>query len=345
MTYHPPANLLELAAGLPDEQMFRRTVIECFAASSDVAMVFPQVTLDQCFYEVETESCLPDIIDPWRHYNQKPGQATYGTFDKVIEDMKLAQWFMPDVDWAILDCPGEPEKRARQFTLALKVWGQMWLDNFIWGKHAQKACPQGIMERVGPAKSPFAKGLYSDRHFANNIDASTGLPVAGGLPLSMTVIRHALDNTNLSGGTAYWLMNRRLKSQIRAQRNDPNLDFDTTGRSIEDGKKDEILFCGLPILTGYEFTDNKEFLPFTEEPLGGNGASMVPETSSIYLIVMGEDAARQVRIKPPEVITSGRQVDQCHVWEKMSYADRYGFVFPKYSLMRISGIRCEPITK
>lgn len=347
MSFHQPMNLIELAGGMPagtPMEMVERTYMECYARSSDVWDCIPWDTIEGCAKEVTFESCLPDF-NIWRKYNQKP-EGDWGAMDTYMEDMKLAQFNLPEIDHAMLMCPGEGAKRMKQFEMHMKTFGRKATDNFIFGTHADKDCPVGLRDRLGEAKSIYQVGDYSDRHFGNNYDPVSGLWVPGGLPLNMEVVRHAIDATDLSRGQAYWIMNKRLKSQIRAQRNDPNIDFDNRGTSIEDGKKDDILFCGIPIKIGYEFSDDKEFLPFDEVPMGGNDPDvMLPETTSMYLVVFGEDGVHGIRNHNPKLLQSGVEADDCLVWERMGYMDRWGYVVNKMSATRISGIRLGCITK
>lgn len=347
MPYQPPQTLIQLAGGMPSGtsmEMVQRTFMECYAMTSDVMQTIPFITIDGCAMEVEYEACLPDF-DIWRKYNQKP-DGDYGTMDTFMEDMKLAQFNLPDIDHAMLMCPGEPQKRLRQFNMHMKTFGRKALDNFIWGSKHDKDCPIGLCDRLGDPVNIYNVGQYGDRHLANNYDPTSGTYVAGGLPLNLEVVRHALDSTDLSRGTAYWLMNRRLKSQIISQRNDPNIDMDYRGNNLENPKQRDLMFCGIPVLTGYEFTDDQEFLPYNETPEGGNDpATMVPETTSMYLVVFGEDGVHAIRNHAPKLIQSGVEADDCLVWERMGYMDRWGYVVHKMSALRISGIKVGCITK
>ena len=342
MSLHRPMTLVAYANGAEGMSLHQKTLFECFSEQSDIMGVMPFETVPGGLYRGERELALPS--PSWRAINE-PGEKGHGASEE-FEERTYIMVGGCEIDHILRKRKGDAEF-ARQEKMWMKAMARGWTDAFLSrdATFNNKRCFEGLVGRLNNSAAVLGhRQDYSERHFANNWDGM-GF-VAGGLPLSLQAANMLKAQMDLSAGQPYWIMSPDLKSQIEMSVWCQELNAVRTG--IENGI--EITrFLGIPILTGYMPGGRDEkVLPFTETPEGGNGASGLPETSSLYLVVIGPDAVHGIQSCPMQMLFTGREYDpeHCHVWETMSLEWDVGIVCPKDSYVgRLSGIRCEPVVK
>lgn len=341
-----PLTLLDYAGNMNcscDADTAKRGWIEYYAEQSDILQVLPWETINGCTKTIDYEGCVPQA-NIWRLFNEI-NAAEVGCDYSWTEHLKVAEQILT-IDHAMIRCDGK-QKWLNKAKKVVKGWAMTWTNDFLHAPACDLRSPIGLEHRLGrDAVSIYDSNSIFERHYANNFDASTGTFVPGGLPLSLTVAQNVVNQTDLSLGQPYWIMNRQMLSHIQMARGDCSFCFERTENYVERGFPKPETFLGIPILTGYGLTANDPILPFDEEPMGGNNpATMTPNTSSIYLVVFGMEGVHGIQDGPMEYLTTGRQFDDCHLFEKQSWFHMNSWVIEHHAAAaRISGITNAPIT-
>lgn len=239
--------------------VYRRGVIEMFAASSDIMASLPFVTIAGNAYHYNLEQALPGVA--FRGVNEAYTPST-GVLNPKTEALTIAGGDL-DVDVFIVQTMGGQDQRSAQEAMKVKSLSAAWTLKFIKGDSSTE--PREF------------DGLQSRFAGTQLIDAGA---TAGGDVLSLSKMDELLDAVN---NPTHLIMSRAMRRFFRAARSSATVGGNIQ-QEIDDFGKPVLTYAGLPILTGYEASDNDAILPFDEASPGGGAAA----STSIYAVNFSE---------------------------------------------------------
>ncbi len=246
------------AAKLHSGEVFRSSIIEQYARSSDILQTLPFETISGNALRYNREDVLPGI--GFRGVNEAYTEST-GILNPLTEPLAIAGGDL-DVDQFILTTMGE-DQRAVQEMLKAKSLALAWTKTFIKGDSS--ADPRefdGLQVRV-TSNQLVAAGATS-----------------GGDALSLAKLDELID---IVQSPTHLIMNktmrRRLTQAARSTAVGGYIQWvpDAFGRKI-------MAYNDLPILIADEDNAGAKILPFTEANPGGGAAA----STSIYAVSFGE---------------------------------------------------------
>ena len=280
-----------------------RPLVEMFAKSSDIMEVIPFEGLTGPIYLGYRQAALTAGMG-FRAINTGSTSGA-GNVTPFQEATYLIDHDIT-VDRAIVD-RGGTRRRAWEEQMGMARLGEIWVQNFLKGDNTTtNTVFNGLQKRAA--------------RYGRTIDNSIG--TAGGTALSLYQLDWTIQNTRKPTHIIIpWAMRSRF---IQAARNTAISGFviqnwgggGHDGGSAMGGDRGmsgpgavggvKMSYAGLPILFGYEKDLHPAILPFSEvAPAGG-----APQTSSIYVVSLGEGGLRGIQINPMNVEDVGLLQDR-----------------------------------
>ena len=314
----PAMTLVEYAKGQQD--MKARSIIELFAAESDVLMALPFKTAPGGAYRYNQEEALPNMA--FRAINETT-TISNGVINEAVEQTYPMAGNL-DVDRALLRRYGM-ERRSQEERMKVKKAAQLFTDTFLSGDHATTPREfSGIQTRLIGAT---VDGTDYDSRIVANSTAS------GGAALSLAKLDVAIGLTN---NPTHLLMSTTMKIKFQAAARSPTISNNSV--NIDPGDNDELgrqvmRYNGLPILTGYGIDKHGGILPFSEADHGAGGTAC----TSIYVLSLREDGVCGLETSGMEVTDIGLTEDG--IFYRTNVEHDVGMcIEDPYSAMRLNSI-------
>jgi hypothetical protein len=247
------------AAKLHSGDVYRASIIELFARSSDLLRALPFITIGGNAYSYNQEGTLPGVA--FRGVNEAFPEST-GVINPKTESLKIAGGDL-DVDRFIVQTMG-PDQRTVHENMKIKALSQRITKTFIKGDESTQPREfDGLQTRLTGAQVINA-GIMVD-----------------GSALSLMALDEAIDAVE---SPTHLIMNKTMRRLLTTAARDTAVGGFITYDLDEFGRR-AARYNDLPILIVDKDDQNMDILPFTEaNPGGGTAAS-----TSIYVVSMGED--------------------------------------------------------
>lgn len=256
-----PALTLVEAAKLETGDIYRQSVIELYAGSSDILANLPFTAISGNAYKYNRETELPSI--GFRGVNEGY-TSSIGILNPLTEALVIAGGDL-DVDKFITTTMGESQRSVHE-AMKIRALGLAWTKKFLKGDTSSDPKEfDGLQTRItGDQK----------------IQAGT---TANGTALSLSLLDEAIDQTlNPTHLIMSKAMARKFSAAGRATAVSGYIGYDKNelGARI-------MSYNGLPILTVDLDEAGNKILPFTEAATSGTATA-----TSIYVVSMGDEGVQ-----------------------------------------------------
>lgn len=245
------------AAKLDPGAVIKNTVMELFAANSDILRVLPFENIQGNAVSYTREYKLPGI--GFRGVNEGFDEST-GILNPQSERLVIAGGDL-DVDTFIVNTMGT-QQRSTQEAMKVKALSLAWTRSFIKGDSSLN--PRGF------------DGLQRRITGPQLIDNGA---TSGGDPLSLAMLDEAIDQVDMP---THLYMNKAMRRRITQAMRDPAVAGNINFTADEFGRR-MMMYQDLPILIADYDNNGDDIMPFTEANPGGG----TPASTSIYVLSIG----------------------------------------------------------
>lgn len=244
-------------------EFYRAGVIRMFSEATHLFNILPFETISGPAYVSGREQALPNV--GFRGINE-PFAEGVGQITDHVDRMAITGGDL-DTDKVLIDWYGQ-DIRNRHEEMKVRAISLNWARTFIKGDRAINGREfDGLQNRVG----------------GDQLVSAADTPSAGGDPLSLFKMDELRDQVDLSVGTPYYIMNKRMISRLSQAARDPNIGGNINFDINEFGRR-VMMWDGIQVVELDKDHEKQLILPFTE-PAPADAALT---TTSIYLCVVGD---------------------------------------------------------